>query len=273
MTETASVVAALVVVAGVAGAAPLSAVSGGGGAPAAAATNDSLAPGERLSGVVGAERAAVNGEVASRSFGQRIGAADSNDSRAAVVGDEIDSLQSRLADLRAQRDELQAAHENGSISQGEYRSRLAQLHAEQRALQRLANDTEAVAGQLPAETLEANGVNVTALQTIRTDAANLTGPEVAALARDISGPNAGQGMGPADPGPPAFVENRTGGPGDAGPGDGGPSDGGPGDGGPGDSGADDTGDGSGTGHQDGPPADDANDSSGDPPADDGEAGA
>lgn len=212
MADTASVVAAVVVLAGVVGATPLAASAGPGDAQVTTGTNGSteLAPGERLAGVVGVERAAVEGEVASRTFGQRVAAAESSASRAAVVGTEFERLQDRLADLRAQRAQLDRAYENGSLSRGQYRARLAQLHARERAFQRLANRTASVARDLPADRLRENGVNVSAIRTLRSEAANLTGPETAAIARSIAGPSAGRGLGAG--GPPAFVADRTGGP-------------------------------------------------------------
>jgi hypothetical protein len=236
MVETVSLVAALVVVAGVAGGVPLAALDGPpaqatNGTNATSATNATLSPGERLAGTVGVERAAVAGEIEGRAFGQRMAAADSNDSRAAIVAAQVGDLQTRLDELQAQRAALRAAYDNGSLSHGQFRARMAQLHAEQRALQWRANQTEHVAGQLPAETLQANGVNVTALNMVRSQAANLTGPQVAAMARSIAGPGAGHGMG----GPPAFAGNGTGmGPGGDGPGmgPGGPGMGPNGDGGP-----------------------------------------
>lgn len=213
MVETASLVASLVVVASVVGAVPVAVLGVDGPAQSQVAGNEtgneSMAPGERMSGVVGSERAAVEGEVDARAFGQRVAAARSNASRANVVAGQLENLQGRLAELRAEKADLQAARENGSISQGQYRARLAQLRAEQRSLQRLANDTDAVAGGLPAETLRENGVNVSAIQTLRSNARNLTGPQVAEIARNISGRNAGTGFGPDNAGPRDAVANRS----------------------------------------------------------------
>lgn len=227
MTETASVLTALVLV-GLVGGAPMVAFAGGatsGPVEGQVAANETeVAPGERLSGVVGIERASVKAEVASRRFGTRLSAADSNDSRAAVVGDEVENLETRLADLRAERAALEAAHENGSISQGEYRARTAGLHAEQRALRQRINETERVAAGMPAERLRAHGVNVSRLRTMRSAARNITGPEMAAMARTVAGPPTDAGFGPRNAGLPDMGRNRTGGGPPAGPGgDGGPT--------------------------------------------------
>lgn len=239
MVERSPAVAAVLVVLAAVGAVPVAALSDAGVGSqqtttgAANETNESLAPGERLAGVVGVEAAEIEGELEARTFGQRVAAAKANASAAGIVAAEVDDLEERLTELDARLRELERAHENGTLSEGEYRARLAQFHARQRTLQRQINQTEYVARELPAAALEARGVDVGAIETLRSQASELSGPEVAAVARSIAGKNAGTGMGgpPEHAGPPAFVQNRTGGPpADAGPGNqtGPPSDAGPG---------------------------------------------
>lgn len=272
MVESASVVAVVVVVAGVVGAVPAALGAGptDGAAAAGAANgtaNESVAPGARLAGVVGVERAAVRGELSERAFERRVAVAGSNASRAQVIGAEVESLQQRLDELEARETQLRAAYENGSLSTGEYRARMAQLHAEQRALQRLANRTGQAAAALPAETLAANGVNVTAIRQLRADAANLTGPEVSEIARSIAGKRAGQGLGPDDAGPPAFAGTNGGPPEDAGPSDASNESDDPGQGPPDES---DAGNDDNPGQ--GPPENDGNESDGNPGQGDSAAG-
>jgi len=239
MVERSPAVAAVLVVLAAVGAVPVAALSDAGVGSqqtttgAANETNESLAPGERLAGVVGVEAAEIEGELEARTFGQRVAAAKANASAAGIVAAEVDDLEERLTELDARLRELERAHENGTLNEGEYRARLAQFHARQRTLQRQINQTEYVARELPAAALEARGVDVGAIETLRSQASELSGPEVAAVARSIAGKNAGTGMGgpPEHAGPPAFVQNRTGGPpADAGPGNqtGPPSDAGPG---------------------------------------------
>jgi hypothetical protein len=170
-------------------------------------TNASVAPGEQLAGVLGVQRAALESEVSARAFEFQVARAGSNASKARVVGAQVSDLEGRLSNLTEQREELREAYRNGSITRGEYHARLAKLHAEVRATERLTNQTEATARGLPESVLKANGVNVTAIKTLRTNAHNLTGPEVAGIARSIAGKQVGAGGGP-----PAFVENKTGGP-------------------------------------------------------------
>lgn len=194
--------------------------------PAAEQTDEeTLAPGERLAGVVGVQRADIEGEMETRAFGERVAAAPTNESKAGVVDAELDRLDERLADLEAEQRAVRESYENGTIDEGEYRARMARLHAEAQAVQRQANATERAARGLPAAALEAKGVDRAAIRSLRAAAGNLTGPETAAIAREIAGPMVGQGVGQR--GPPGFVSNRTGGPGapnqtgppgDAGPG-------------------------------------------------------
>ncbi|ELZ29476.1 hypothetical protein C475_02468 [Halosimplex carlsbadense 2-9-1] len=238
MAETSPVVAALLVAVAAVGAVPVAALTGGVPAQQPAtndsAANESLAPGERFAGVVGVQQAEVAGEIEARAFGQRVAAAASNRSAAGVVAGEVENQERRLSELDAEIAALERAHENGTVSEGQYRARLAKLHAHERAIERQLNRTASVADRLPAAALEARGVNVTAIRTLRSQASQLTGPEVAAIARTITGEGAGKGIGgpPADAGPPAFVENRTRGPGgterDRGNGNGPPEDAGPG---------------------------------------------
>lgn len=231
MDHLSPAVAALLLIAGAVGAVPAAGPAGDAPGSAAAQTETAAeppAPGEQLAAVVSVQRAEVDGEVAARAFDQRLARAETNGSRAGVVADEIDRIRQRLDELAAEQRELRAAHENGSLDRGEYRAELAQLRAEQRSLERRANRTEATARALPAAALEAKGVNATAIQQLRANAANLTGPEVAEIARSVAGNNAGAGLGPSERGPPPFAGNGTrGSPGAAGPGQGPPDDAGP----------------------------------------------
>lgn len=169
-------------------------------------------PGAQFAGVLGVQQAELSGEIEERTYGQRVAAAASNRSKAAVVANQSELLQQRLDSLQEQRESLRAARRNGSIDQGTFAARMVTLNARSETLQRLANRTATTAQGLPAEALAAKGVNVTAIRTLQSEARTLTGPEVAAIARSIAGPNVGKPIGrPASAGPPGD------GPRDAGP--------------------------------------------------------
>jgi len=167
-------------------------------------------PGAQLAGVVSVQGAELDGEVQSRTFGIRVARADTDAARASVVAEQVNDSEARLAELQQRKQALEQARENGSMSEGEYRAKAAQLHAETKNVQRLANETNETASQLPAEALEQKGIDVAAIKTLSQRASELTGPEVAAVAQGIAGPNVGQQARPNgadDRGPEAA--NRT----------------------------------------------------------------
>lgn len=155
-----------------------------------------MPPGARLAGVVGVQGAEVEGEVERRAFGLQVAAATSNASKASVVASQAQNLDQRLAELRERKQELDAARDNGTISPSRYRAEMAGLAAQISTLERLTNETAETARKLPAEALAEHNVNVSALERLRTSASNLSGPEVAAIARSIAGPPGNESTGP-----------------------------------------------------------------------------
>lgn len=161
------------------------------------ATN--VAPGQRLAAVVGVGQAEFEGEVDLRAYGVEYAMAQSNASKAAVVHERIEAARERFQALEQRQERLRAARANGSISEGEFQARMTELAAESEGVRQVANASEARANALPADVLERAGVNVSAIQTLRQDAAELTGPEVAAIARTIAGDNPGRAVGQGPP--------------------------------------------------------------------------
>jgi len=161
--------------------------------------NATAAPGAQLSGVVGVQGAELDGEVETRSYGVRIAQANSDAERAAVVADQYNRTNERVGELQERRAALETARDNGPMSEGEYRARIATLHAESQNAQRLANQTSETASALPADLLESKGVNAAAVQTLASDASELTGPETAEIAQGIAGDRAGERAGEAGP--------------------------------------------------------------------------
>jgi ferritin-like metal-binding protein YciE len=156
--------------------------------------NATVTPGEQLSGVVGVQDAELEGEVQSRAYGSRIANASGNDSRAAVVAEQLGDIEQHLTELEQRGQALDEARENGSMSEGQYRARIARLAAETQTVERLANQSNATVQDLPAKSLEAKGLNATAIKTLSERASELGGPEVAEIARSIAGENVGNGL-------------------------------------------------------------------------------
>ncbi|MFB6138489.1 MAG: hypothetical protein ABEJ42_09185 [Halobacteriaceae archaeon] len=183
------------------------------------AQTTTVAPGARLAGVVGAQRAGLDGVVERRAFEARLDAANTTAAKARVVAAEYETITERLSALRDRQETLVAAHRNGSVPDTVFQARAAALATAIANLERLANRTAEAASGLPAAALAERGVSVTAIERLRSSAHNLTGPEVAAVARTIAGRSGGER------GPPGGVV--TGPPGDAGPSGDGPGEGDP----------------------------------------------
>jgi len=210
MRQRSTLVLAALLVAAVA-AVPVAGMAATSDVPAQ--TNDSsenttaanaTAPGEQLAGVVDVQEAEIEGEVDERAYGIKVANAATNDSKADIVKAQLNDIEQRLNELDERKANLTEARENGTISEGRYRAEMSQLAAETETAKRLANQSETVSQGLPADVLDAKGVNVTAIQTLQDRANNLTGPEVAEIARGIAGPNVGGP--PADRGPSELPE-------------------------------------------------------------------
>lgn len=159
-------------------------------------------PGAMLAGSIGVHEAEMKGAIEHRAFGIQIRNA-TNESKAQVLNLTQERLQDQQMNLEERKDRLDEARDNGTISESQYRAQVAVIAAESAQVQTMANSTERTAQGLPAETLEANGVNVTAIHQIRERAQQMSGPEVAEIARQIAGNNVGTQMGPPEnvPGP------------------------------------------------------------------------
>ncbi|MFC7135695.1 hypothetical protein [Halobaculum litoreum] len=159
-------------------------------------------PGATFAGVVGVQGAEVEGEVQGRALGQQLASAETNESRAAVVASQTDSIRAQLVDLRERREDLRERYRAGNMSRGEYRAKLARVVAQTRTLEARLNTTAEAADGLPEETLRERGVNAAAIAELRSNASNLTDGEAAEAARGIAGKGTGQGLA-GEPGPPA----------------------------------------------------------------------
>lgn len=199
-------------------------------------TANGTAPGERLSGVVGVGEAELEGDLDERTFGIQVANASTQEAQADVVADRLADVEQRLAALEERKATLDQRRADGEISEGKYRAEVSKLAAETQTTKRMINQSAQVNEKLPADLVEERlaqrGINASAIQTLSERANELSGPEVAEIARGIAGPNVGDtpaGDRPVD------VPERPERPGDDRPGDGGPgNDTRPGDGGPGD---------------------------------------
>ena len=155
-------------------------------------TDDEVAPGERLSGVVSVQEAEVEGEIQTRAYEMELESAENDSERAERAAERTEELEDRLEELRERREELREQREAGELDEGEYRARVATLETEVDTVETQLNETNETVSELPEETLEAEGVNATAIDALSRQADELSGAEVSAIARSIAGNETGE---------------------------------------------------------------------------------
>lgn len=129
--------------------------------------------------------------------------------RARLVTDRTGGLEARLERLQAENESIQQQYENGTLSEQAYVARQSRLDARIDALRTAVNDTDEAAAEA--------GVDDSRLERLKQNASQLSGQEVAGVARGLAGgPTAmpSQAANQTDErGPPS---NQTGDPADAG---------------------------------------------------------
>ncbi|MFB6125030.1 MAG: hypothetical protein ABEJ59_03635 [Halanaeroarchaeum sp.] len=158
----------------------------------------SIAPGARLAGVVGAQQAEYEAEVQIRALGVAVGAARTNGSKAQILANYTERIRTRIQTLQDRSDRLEAAYDNGSISEGVYAGQSTALTARIRSLERLANRTREHARAVPEEDLRANGVNATELESFQQTTKTMVSPRAAAAAERVAGSDVGHPVGPPE---------------------------------------------------------------------------
>lgn len=202
--------------------------------------NESVAPNEsnlgaQVSSFAQASAADANGSVDTTMWEAAVNESDDPEEE---VDNRTEALLNRLERLQNKSAALEEMLENGTISQQVYDARASAIRTQIENVRYAINHTEETANRTGV------AVNETKLNQLRTQASNMTGPEVSALARNITDAPRGP---PGDRGPPDDRGNDGNGS-DAGP----PDNGGPGNGtdpGP----PDDRGPGNETGNGGGPP--------------------
>ena len=174
-------------------------------------------PGERLGGVIGVQAAEIDGEVDSRAFERQVDPNRSDDDRGAAVADRVERAETRLTEIETRQAALREQRDDGEITHGEYRARTARLAAETASIERTMNRSAAIATDLPKEVREDRGIDDDRIRTLSERANELSGSEVAEIARGIAGPNVGDpvasGERPDHAGPPDANKTPEGPPG------------------------------------------------------------
>lgn len=200
MREARAVVLTLLVLLGALAVAAPATAGGPTATPGPAAVDapagNETAMGDQVSSFMHASSGGTSEEVQS---GMWNAAYENAPNRSAVVEERTRDIGSRLDAVEAEKRELVDARENGTIGEAEYRARMSSVVGRMAALNRSIDETERQS--------RASGVDVSNVERLRTQASNVTGPEVAEVAQSMAGGP------PDDTGPP----NDTGPPDDTGP--------------------------------------------------------
>ena len=173
-------------------------------APESNETTD-ISPGERLSGVIGVQNAEVGGEVESRAFEVGLDRAETPEERADLVAQRLDRGEQRLAEIEQRQRELRERRDAGELSQGAYAARMAETAARADTVWRDANRSAVVAEEIPEAVRAERDLDDERLGSLRERASELSGPEVAAIARGVAGTDVGGPIAADRRGPPGDV--------------------------------------------------------------------
>lgn len=195
MQRGVSVLFAVLVVTSMAAMAPLGAAQTHEDGASEGDAND-VRPGERLAGVVGVQGAEIDGELESRTFGIKVAQAATDEARADVVAEQLERNERRLDELSERQHDLHQQQEAGEISNGTFRAEIARTVVETENAKRTTNQSADAAAELPEDLLTERGVDAARIQTLQTRANELSGPEVAEIARGIAGERTGAPIGP-----------------------------------------------------------------------------
>ncbi|OYR45251.1 hypothetical protein, partial [Halorubrum sp. Eb13] len=176
-----------------------------------------ISPGERLSGVIGVQRAEIAGEVDSRAFEVALNRTENAEDRADLVEERLNRTEGRLTDIERRQRELRERRDAGELTQGEFAARMAELGARAETVKREANRSADVARDLPESVRADRGLDEERLGELRERANEASGPEVAAIARGVAGNDVGGPLAAERRGPPENAGPES----DPGPGEGG----------------------------------------------------
>ncbi|WP_235271292.1 hypothetical protein [Halorubrum saccharovorum] len=93
------------------------------------ANGTDISPGERLSGVIGVQRAEISGEVESRSFEVALNRTEAPEERAELVAERLNGTEERLVAIERRQRELRERRDAGELSQGAFAARMAETSA------------------------------------------------------------------------------------------------------------------------------------------------
>lgn len=173
-------------------------------------TPNATAPGEQLSGIMGMQKAELEGDIENRAFGLRLMMADSDEERADILSEQFHKHADRMETIEEQLAQLNESHNASEISPGQYRAQIAPMGPQLHSIESIANQSGQIASELPPHLLEERNISMEHIHELRQNASKMSGGEVAEMARGIGGPHAGHGPPHTSGGPPMMDhDNET----------------------------------------------------------------
>lgn len=157
--------------------------SAGTGVAAAPNGSNNTSLGLEISAFMQTSAAEVGGAVETGMWTAEFNETSNRSVRVRLVERRTRELRSELTDLQERKQELIAQRDSANVSDTAYQAKLSYLLGRIDALQTAINAT--------APRARAVNANVEAVAELRTKVRNLTGPEIAAIARNVTGVSAG----------------------------------------------------------------------------------
>lgn len=179
-----------------------------------------LAFGQQISVIVSAQQAEMESEIEDGAFTYTF----ERGNKSEAVKQRLRDIHERILEFKREKAELREEYRNGNLSKQEYLARKTRLSVKANATNESVSDVSNKTEEMNES--ERAQVNFTAIELLKNEARNMTGPEVARIAHTIAGKAPAHAGPPAWAGPPEADGNESRGP-PADVGDGRPDDVGP----------------------------------------------
>ncbi|WP_396613920.1 hypothetical protein ACH9L7_18905 (plasmid) [Haloferax sp. S1W] len=130
-------------------------------------TSTASEPGPSVSTVIAVQDTTVHQSIEVAKFQSRLSAADTTDSKARVIADELDRVETRLKTLEARLDRHREARANGSIGFDTYAMRVAPVAAGARSLDARIGRIRLAADSIDADTLRDANVTSDRIEAVQ----------------------------------------------------------------------------------------------------------
>lgn len=153
--------------------------------------------GQQIAVIVSAQQAEVRSEIENKAFEYRF----EQGNKSETVTERVREIHEKILEFKREKAELREKYRNGNLSRQEYIAKKTRLsikaNTTNKSLSQVTNKTESM------NQSERTQVNFTAINILKNEARNMTGPEVARVAHTIAG------RAPPHAGPPEGIQNDT----------------------------------------------------------------